>query len=75
MRMIKIFDKNSVRSILRYYMSVDKLIDGFSEHKYNHTVFSKRSKYYCNIEQALEVALLYEPRKVSDRSKVRLQAS
>jgi hypothetical protein len=75
MRMIKMYDKTSLRSILRYYMNVDKLIDDFYEHEYNHMVPSKYSKYHCSIEEKLEVAILYEPRKMSHRSKVGLNKS
>ncbi|KAI6222851.1 hypothetical protein M3Y99_01489400 [Aphelenchoides fujianensis] len=67
-QMIPLFDRKDTRSVVRYFLAVDYLIDEYSEHDFNHV---DSPYHHTCIETKLEVAFLHEPRRMSHRSKMR----
>lgn len=65
------FNPNDLRDVQRFFMLVERLIDDFREHDYEH-VSAPPPLHNFNLNVTLEQAFLDEPRSVSDRSNVRL---
>jgi hypothetical protein len=66
---IRQFNVRDYASVRRYFSLVERMIDDFREHEYNH-LMAIPPLHNFNLNVSLEKAFLAEPRAVSDRSPV-----
>ncbi|KAI6236637.1 hypothetical protein M3Y95_00178800 [Aphelenchoides besseyi] len=66
---IPLFSRTDVDSVVRYYITVDQILDRFAEYEHINHVFAPQSVYPVNMSMDLMKAFI-EPRSMMGRSRI-----